>query len=368
MSYKLDVLKSTLPDLVPGFIDNFTNWHPLTKYIKDSGGFDKRKAKGPWVEFNVITGGPGATDAVYSGGEVFSSTINNMLQKGTEYPHRFVYHYAIPKKMIDELETEYDFANLIEALPEQAVGDLMEGVNSQIVRGAFSAGTNDAPNGTKGITTLNGSQSYFPQDGGTGRTGIFQFAAPASQTATVHGLAMQGAANGVKGWFHQYGVITDFATDGRPTLETVRDKANRQGAKADSSINLILSDPGSRQQYVNSLDAQVRLAMVDLKGERVPDGIRDAIKFGNADWFSDDAIDITDTTAFTNADAQDGVAYLLNTKYWELFTIGKGKRMFEMEDLMPNPFGDSVIAHIVNYWNIYCTNLRAQGCVTGGNR
>lgn len=368
MSYKLDVLKSTLPELVPGFIDNFTSWHPLTKYIKDSGKFNKRKLKGPWVEFNVLTGGPGQAEGVYSGGEHFSPTINDMLAKGTEYPHRFVYHYAIPKKMIDELDTENDYVDLIEALPEQAVGDLMEGTNEQIVRGSFSAGTNSNPNGSKGLTTLNGSQSYYPQDSVTGRTGIFQFAAPSAQTATVHGLKMQGASGGVRGWYHQYGVISDFQTDGRPTLESVRDKANRQGAKANTSINLILSDPGSRQQYVNSLDAQVRLAMVDNKGERVPDGIRDAIKFGNADWFSDDAIDITDTTAFSNADAQDGVAYMLNTAYWELFTIGNGKRMFEFEDLMPNPFGDSVIAHMVNYWNIFCSNLRAQACVTGGNR
>lgn len=368
MSYKLDVLKATLPDLVEGFTDNFTNWHPLTKYIKESGGFAKRPLKGPWVEFNMITGGPGRVDPVFTGGEAFSSSLNNMLQKGTEYPHRFVYHYAIPKKMIDELDTPNDYADLIKALPEQAVGDLAEGINEQIVRGSFSAGSNTNDNGTRGLTTLNGSQSYFPQDGGTGRTGIFQFAAPASQTATVHGALMQGAAGGVRGWYHQYGVVSNFETDGRPTLETVRDAANRQGSKSSSKINLILSDPGSRQQYINSLNAQVQIAMVDKSGERVPDAIRESIKFGSADWYSDDAIDISDTAAFTNADAQEGVCYLLNTDFIELFTVGKGKRMFEFEDMMPNPFGDSVILHMTNYWNWYVTNLRAQACVTGTNR
>lgn len=368
MSYKLDVLKSCLPDLVEGFQDNFTKWHPLTSYIKESGGFAKRPLKGPWVEFNVITGGPGRVDPVFTGGEAFSSSLNTMLQKGTEYPHRFVYHFAIPKKMIDELDTPNDYADLIKALPEQAVGDLMEGVNEQIVRASFSAGSNTNDNGTRGLTTLNGSQLYYPQDSGTGRQGIFQFATPDNQTATVHGLPMQGAVGGTRGWFHQYGVVSSFVDDGRPTLETVRDAANRQGAKANTKVNLLLSDPGSRQQYINSLDGQVRIAVVDKGGEKVVDGIREAIKFGQADWFSDDAIDISDTVAFTNADAQEGVVYMLNTAYIELFTVGKGKKMFEFEDVMPNPFGDSVITHMTNYWNWYCTNLRAQGCVTGTNR
>lgn len=367
MPFNADVLKSTLQDLQPGFIDNFTNWHPFTRYIKDSGGFQKTKLKGPWVEFNVLTGGPGRTDASYSGSEQLNGPLNTMLAKGKEYPHRFIYHFPIPNKMIEELETENDYANLIEALPEQALGDQLEGINQQIVSGAFSAGTNTDSNGTRGLMTFNGSQSYYPQDGSSGRTGVFQFAAPTSQTGTVHDLPLAYAGtNPTRGWYNQYGVISSFSSDGRSTLEIVRDRANRQGSKSQSGIDLILSDPGTRQNYINSLDAQVRTAMVDKKGEKVPDAIREAIKFGNADWFSDDHIDITDTTAFSNTDAQNGVAYMLNTSHWEMFTLGKN--ILDFKDLIPDPRADQMLARMVSYFNFFCKSLRSQGLVTGGNR
>jgi hypothetical protein len=196
---------------------------------------------------------------------------------------------------------------------------------------------------------------------------VFQFAAPTSQTGTVHDLPLAYAGtNPTRGWYNQYGVISSFSSDGRSTLEIVRDRANRQGSKSQSGIDLILSDPGTRQNYINSLDAQVRTAMVDKKGEKVPDAIREAIKFGNADWFSDDHIDITDTTAFSNTDAQNGVAYMLNTSHWEMFTLGKN--ILDFKDLIPDPRADQMLARMVSYFNFFCKSLRSQGLVTGGNR
>lgn len=365
MSYAADILASTLQDLLPGYEELFTKFHPFPMYIQKSGGFNKRKLKGPWVEFNVLTGGPGDITGVRGGSETLASIKRNNLYRGKEYPHRFIYHFNVPNKELDEAETEYDFANLVETYPEQGLADAWERLNAQVVRGASSAGTDDNGGNLEGILTFNGDQTYTPQSTLSTRTGVFTFSA--TQTSTVHDLPKEDAgSNPTTGWRNQYEHISSFSTEGRKKLRTCRDAANRQGRTPGGYVNLMLGDVESYQNYIDDLDDQVQTAMVDLKGEKVPDGFREGVKFGKADFFADDHIDITDTTAFTTASAQQGVIYLLNTQHWEMFFLGKKGGMFDVQKPILLPDQDAVQYRIVSYFNFFCKNLRAQGVVTGG--
>lgn len=369
MGYSADILASTLQELLPGYVDTFTKFHPLWDRIAANGKFNQRKLKGPWVEFTVLTGGPGYAVTDRTGSTTLAGGRRENAKRGIAYPTHLIYHFNVPNKDLKEAQTEYDFVGLVEDYGDPALSDLAERMSRQVARGASSAGTDPEGGGVDGFFTLNGDQTYAPQDAGSTEQGLFQYAAVGAQTNTVHSLPMSGAgSNPTTGWYHQFGQISSFSSEGRKVLRTTRDKAGQEGSGLTGGMDLLISDDASYQNYLDDLDDQVQVAVVE--GDKGKHKVREGVAFGQAVWFPDPAIDITDTTAFSTATAQSGVIYGLTTDDFEMIMLGdkgvNGKDFFEMEEPIRLESKPMVHYRLSCYANIFCRQLRRQMVVVGG--
>lgn len=366
MGYSADVIAGTLQDLQPGFEYLYTLDHPFLDRLHKGGRIGNYKLKGRELLFDVLTGGPGQGLTDRFGGAIVSGARRQNLQQGNEQPARLVYYFDVPHKDEDDSDGVLAMAGIVKKYGEAALYDVREMCARQYMAGSSSAST-DPVGGFDGLVTFNGTQTYDPQ--GTARTGVFEANAPASQTATVFGLAKQGAASGVTGWYHQYAHISSFRSHGRKTLRSQRDKANQQGASFSGGMDLGLCDDGTYQNYAESLDNQVTATVVE--NDKGQGKIREGLKLGDAAVFSEPSIDLTDT-AFSGVWLQ-GVFYGLTTGDWSLFFQGSkhngpaAKHYFKVEPPIPLPDQLSDHFRLVTYQQLVCENLRRQVLVTGGN-
>jgi len=378
MAISADVVASALQDLSPKFTELFLKGIPLFSYIVGSpegngakGGLSKYKLKGPYKEFIVLKGGVGDSTGIRQGNELLRSQRRQQALRGNEYSFLHIYHYDIPGKDLAEASGPMDLGKIIDSYPEIAVADDKALVSKQIARGASSAGSTGVSAGASGFFTLNGNQSYDPQ--GTSRTGLFQYKTPSTQTATVHGIPMAGAASSpTAGWFHQFANISSFALDGMRQYRLLVAKANQEGLTlTGGGVNLVCSDIGTYNNMLEHMDDKI--TMIDKAGYPLAKHLnREGFKVGNVDWYWDPDIDITDTTAFTSAEARLGVAYVLNTSKFDLLIQANhadivGNGLFDMRQPVPIPDQFAWQFRIVSNFNICCTSLRHQGVLTGGS-
>lgn len=366
----VDVVNNVLQELLPGLNEQFTSWHPLFERMVKNQQF--QQAKGRKIEFRIVTGGPGQMTPVHYGGEQIPRVRRQNYALGEQYMARMIYSFIIPGKDIAEVSGNKDaLKSLVQTYPESAVSDVYEIQSRQFARGASSAGTEpNTGSDASGLVTLNGSQDYYPDGPASASDGVFQALAAGAQTNTVFGRPMSGAGtNPTTGWEHQYGHITAFALNGRRTMQDVKRAADKKGNKFEKGVDLLLGDEASFANYVDSLDDHVEtVAVVD---DHIPAKIRDGVKFMGADFFSESDIDLSDTTAFSNASMQTGVIYELCTPTWEGRRMGgddamETKGMFSMRGPVRIPDMDAWQWEIINHFNIYCRELRKNGLVTGG--
>lgn len=365
MGLAADIVVGSLQELLPGSIDTFTMNQPLWSRIYKGGTFNNRELKGPWVNFDVRTGGPGSLVTDRSGATLLGNTLAQKGKQGTEYGAHLIYSWTVPLKTLNEASTEQHYSRLVTDYGDAALAHLHEIMSAQMARGASSSGSGES--GAEGFFTLNSDQAYTPLDTGSSRQGLFEWAEAGSQTDTVHGLVKQGGASGVTGWYHQYGNMSAMSMGGRKIMRTVRDKANQQGASLQGGIDLLLGDDQSYQNYVENLDDQVVTAVVE--NDPGVAKVREGVKFGTADFFSDPYIDITDTTSFTSTEPQNGVIYMLNSEFWDMFSVGDDystKKPFEVDEPILTINQPVVGFRIRSYINCFCSSLRNQGVVTGG--
>lgn len=369
MGYSADILASTLQDLLPGYVDTFTAYHPLWDRIRKGGKFNKRKLKGPWVDFAVVTGGPGYAVTDRTGSTTLAGGRRQNAKRGLEYPARLIYHFNVPHKDLEEAESEYDLVDLVDNYGDTAMADLAERMARQVARGASSSGSDPEGGGVDGFFTFNGSQTFAPQDASAGRSGLFQALAKGSQTNTVHGLPMSGAGSDpVTGWEHQYAHIDSFDQHGRKVMRSTLQKADQEGAGLTGGMDLLVGDDGSYQNYLEDLDDQVQVAVVE--NDKGKGKVRNGVKFLQADFFTDPAIDLSDTTAFSDALMQTGVIYGMTTEDFEMIMLGSkgvnGEDFFRVEE--PIRLSEAPMSHfrMSCYANIFCKQLRRQMLITGG--
>lgn len=348
-----DVLASTLVDLAPGYSELFYQWHPVTEKILGRGGVKANKLQGPYREFTVIAGGPGQVTHVLTGNEVIAGGRNQQASRGNEYAPRLIYAFDVPRKDLAEADGEMDLAEILKAYPEVALMEFSEMFATQLVNG----GSADVG----GFLTLNGDTTYNPN--GAARTGIFQFATPATQNATVHGIVKPAGAGGVAGWYNQYGNCTSFATNGRRTMREVYARAASEG-KVMSAPDIMLADETSYHNYIEDLDEQVQVPAVT--GDKTPARVREGVAFLQATLYWEPTLD---PTVFAAGVGRDGVIYVLNTDSWELFYLsasesGDGRALsFEMVGRIPDQ--DMIRYEIVSFQQPYCKQLRANGVIEG---
>jgi hypothetical protein len=355
MAVDPDVVTTALQKLLPEYTETWTKWSPFIEEIAKSGNF--KNIAEPYIEFVLVPEGPGQFTQINTGDEFIRGGRRTTGTRASEYTQRFVYAFDVPLKAYDEAQGAADIAKLLEKYPQRGTMDALEQLASQFVMGDVAA--------LSGVPTLNGDALYSP--GGNGaRNGLLEFAAAADQTGVVHGVAK----NSIVGWHNQYGHITSMQTDGLKTLRRVFNDCNEQSQQALGSPNLILADRLTYENYIDTLEDLIQFInhSADIKkGDAGNISLRDGIMFHSAKMYADNHIDVS---GFTTADAQLGVAYILNTNYLHLLKreSGKGDSGFLK---MRKPFrlpDQEVLRHEVSSdIGMYTTNLRSMGAVTGGN-
>lgn len=351
MAISPDVLATALNELMPSYSELFVTWHPFLEKVMLDGNMDRKTLKGPQREFAVVTGGPGQVTWVETGSEIIAGGRSQNAYRGNTVAPRLIYAFDVPGKDLAEANGEMDLARILQHYPELALADFHERIAVQL-------GTGDG-DGVGSFPTFNGDTTFNPD--GTPRRGFFEFAATGAQTQTVHNLA----PGTVSGWFNQYEDITSFASEGRAQMRKAYFAASRQG-KTLGPVNLMIGDETGYLNYIEDLDDHVRIAKVE--NDSAPGNVRQGVKFLDADYYLDDAIDRTST--YTGA-ATDGVVYGFKTQCWHSYTLGhdsgkESKGDFAIRGPFRIPNQDLWRYEIVLMMGIHTTQRRANFAVTGG--
>jgi hypothetical protein len=355
MAISPDVLATALNELMPAYSELFVKWHPLLDNILKGGNMDRAALKGPKREFAVVTDGPGTVTHVQTGTEVIAGGRTQNAHRGNVVAPRLIYAFDVPGKDLAEANGEMDLARILQHYPELALADFHERIAKQLGTGNGS--------GVGSFVTMNGNTTFNPD--GTARDGLFEFNSIASQTNIVHGIDPAS----VTGWNNQYEDVSSFATNGRTRLRKAYFAASRQG-KTLGPVDLMIGDEQSYLNYIEDLDDQVRV--VKVEGDKAPGNVRQGIKFLDADFYLDDAIDITASqyTGGTETAGADGVIYGFKTPTWYLFTLGhdasrETKGDFAVRGPFRIPDQDLYRYEIVLMMGMHTTQRRANFAVTG---
>ena len=357
MAISPDVLATALNELMPAYSEMFVKWHPLLDNILKGGNMDRSALKGPKREFAVVTDGPGTVTQVQTGTEIIAGGRTQNGHRGNVVAPRLIYAFDVPGKDLAEANGEMDLARILQHYPELALADFHERIAKQL-------GTGNGP-GVGSFATMNGNSTFNPD--GSSRDGFFEFAAVGSQSNIVHGLDPAT----VTGWNNQYEDVTSFATNGRSLLRKAYFAASRQG-KTLGPVDLMIGDEQSYLNYIEDLDDQVRV--VKIEGDKAPGNVRQGVKFLDADFYLDDAIDISDpkytVVGSSTAAGADGVIYGFKTPTWHLFTMGhdasrETKGDFAVRGPFRIPDQDLYRYEIVLMMGLHTTQRRANFAVTG---
>lgn len=353
MAIDADVVTSALQKLLPGYLETWTKWSPLIDHVVKANKFENIQQ--PYLEFVLVPEGPGQFTAINNGDEFIQGGRRQTGTKANEYTQRFAYAFDVPLKSYDEAQGEADIAKLISKYPERAIMDALEQLSIQMLMGTV--------NELSGVATFNGDATYNP--GGNGvRNGLLEYTTPTLQSGTVHGVTK----NSVVGWHNQYRHITSFQTNGLKQLRAAFFDCEEQGQASKGSPNLILADRLTFENYLDTLEDRVQFAHNEVsKGDAAAQPLRKGVVFQNATMYGAPHITPAD---FTTADAQDGMAYILNTNYIHLMKrqSSKGDSGFlKMRDPFRLP-DQEVLRHELSFdIGMYSDNLRCHAAVTGGN-
>ena len=355
MAISPDVLATALNELMPSYSELFVKFHPLMEKVMEGGNMDRASLKGPKREFAVVTDGPGTVTQVNTGTEIIAGGRSQNAHRGNVVAPRLIYAFDVPGKDLAEANGEMDLAKILQHYPELALSDFHERIAAQLGTGGSSS--------VGGFATLNGNHTFNPD--GTARQGFIRPLSPTDQVAA--GLSVHGLNQGtVSGWANQYQDITSFAVNGRSQMRKAYFAASRQG-KTLGPVDLMIGDEGSYLNYIEDLDDQVRV--VKVEGDKAPPVIRQGVKFLDADFYLDDAIDVTNTTTMSAAQ-QDGVIYGLKTPCWYLFTLGhdaarETKGDFAVRGPFRIPDQDIYRYEIVLMMGMHTNQLRSNFVITG---
>tara|TARA_R110000765_G_scaffold283013_2_gene380030 strand:- start:70 stop:1179 length:1110 start_codon:yes stop_codon:yes gene_type:complete len=365
MPTSADVLNFAVKKLTPQWQEQFYQYHPVLDKIILNGNIDKAHTGAPFLEFPVVTNGPGQVTRIETGSEVYSSVRRTVGARGQVYCPRMIYSFVIPGKDLAEASGETAIARLLKVYPEAAIMEFHEHIVSQFVNG------NGSDNNVQGFVTLNGNSTFNPA--GTDLTGVMQYDPIASQDDTVFNLAKSGAASGVTGWHNQY--VKSTSSTLRASLREAYWKASVEG-KQGGPVDMMLCDMVTFNKYYDDLDDQVRYAS-SFKGETGKRGAsRQGLMFQEAEFYTEPALD-TSLAAF-GADAAGprladssaaGVTYLLKTDTWHMYTLGEDSGMetkgdFAIRGPVKVPGQDAWEWEIVLSMQLYCDRLNANGVVT----
>lgn len=349
-----DVLTSALQDLMPGHAETFLKFHPAFEQLIEHGSF--RRTRGPFVEFVLVTNGPGSVTSIVTGEERINGGLTPAGHRGNEMCSTIVYAWDVPGQVFRDASDAGDLAQIIKDYPITGLSDFQNKLGRQLVMG------NEPDMGT--MFTLNGDATYNPRSLGA-RSGILEFAAPSAQVNTVHGIA----SNGVVGWYNQYGHIGSFAAEGKRKIRELFYACQAEGKGTDGAPDVLLADAETFNNYVESMDDQV-LYTTRAEGDKGAGGAKDqrvGVPFFGAKMYRDESFDLT---AFTTTNAQSGMLYALNTKALTLIRQGGNKETTPGDFSLRGPIRHTEYElyrwEYVSNMGLYTNKRRLHGAVSGG--
>lgn len=347
---------SALEDLSTEITRTFTMSRPWFDDVIDGGNLEK--LQGPYATFTITPHGPGYVQSHKQGDELLTGGAKEGSVKGTEYVGFASYTFDVSEKQIRQLGGKQDLVKLLADYPDNAITEFKELIAKAVIHGGVP--------GLDVFATFNGLKTYDPEGIGA-RTGLFEAAAPQSQTATVHGIQK----NAVLNWHHQYGHIGSFASEGTSVMRQVIYTAHQQGASMEGSgIKQILADPQSFYNYVTTMDNRV-IAMDRPQPDRNKSNPRVGLPFleTGANIHPEPYINIADMTG----DMAEGVMYCLDPSGFRFFTqVGNYDGLALNEGWFDKKGPEWTLQQLVYRtvltvtFNWYCYKLRQQALITGG--
>ena len=374
MPTSADVLNFATQKLVPKWTEQFFQYHPVLDKIVMRGNVDKAHTGAPYLEFPVVTNGPGQVTRIETGSEVYSSVRRTVGNRGRLYCPRMIYSYIIPGKDLAEASGETAIARLLKVYPEAAMMEFHEMIVNQFVNG------NGSSDNVQGFATLNGDTSYSTGSSLT-ENGVFGYNGYGSQTGTVFNIDKAAVSD----WQNQYRTLdgSAFVTNGlgRRMMRECYWEASLQG-KAGGPVDTMLGDIISYNNYYDDLDEQVRYA-TSFQGEKGRP-VRQGLMFQEAEFYVEPSLDTSLTTFGTTntgtgsetaysprADGTSrGLVYMLKSDTWHMYTLGENASMetkgdFAVRGPTKVPGQDAWEWEIVLGMQLYCDRLNANGVVTG---
>jgi hypothetical protein len=369
MAISQEVFATALQEQMKGLSETFMLWHPLLEAIVTRGNISKSTLEGPFRDFVLVQGGPGAVDTIYGGSEVISGGRTQQGVRGNTFAGRMIYSFDVPLKDLAYANGKQDLARILQNYPEMAVGDFHERISDQLATGT-GAGVGAYPT-LFGGTTIGAaagvSTSTFNPEG-TARSGFLLTEPIAAQMATVHNVNSSGGATGIVGWHNQYGQIAGgFSVSGRAVIRRAYYAASRQG-KTLGDVDVLFADELTYLNLLEDLDDFVRVDSVK-EGDHVPSKLREGIKYLSGTMYLESSID-TAAATLAATPAADGLVYGLKTPTWHAYNVGHGgeatKGNFEVRGPFRLPEQDMMRTEIVLHQGLYTNNRRANFTVTGG--
>lgn len=356
MAFSPDVIVTALQELLPGYQETFTLFHPAFDAVVKRG--QKRKAKHPFMEFGLVPEGPGTLNDIVDGDEFLAGGRRQSAVRGNTFAATMIYVYDVPGQDLREANGTADVIGLIKRYPERALMDFYEIIARQLVMGDGA--------GASQFMTFNGDATYNPKGLGA-RQGMLEFAPPLAQVGTPFGVTR----NSILGWHNQYRHITSFGGDGLKKIRQAYYDGSQQMAMTEGDVDLMFADRDTYDNYVDELTDFIQFvkSKADVaKGDPTPSKMREGIPFLNATMYPEPHIDIT---RFTTPNATLGVLYGIHSASLHVYTQGSDGKMETDGDFahrgptrLPNQ--DMWRYEYILSMGIYSDNLRCNLAVTGG--
>ena len=349
MPISTEVLNTTFADLRGPLVNSFVRSNELFEALDKKARMPMEG--GSLIERSFTGGAPARGVGIYVGDELLNMTRRQQIKRFQVEPHRIVVAVNIPKKELMFNSGKLAIMRLIEEYPKTVMDGVKADLNKYFLTGV-SRGIVFQTSELRGFLTLNGQISTGI---GTGVTnGLLDFAAPASQTDVVQGVAKSSS------YFHfnQFGDMAGTAFDITDLRKTYRECAHYAGGMG-KGPDLVYMDQDVYTQFEENQANNFRINVNTMQDGIDGNNNTIELSLGLAKVFS--SIDL-DNADFTGA-ANNGVTYILNSDYLEM-PVHEAPQMSEFKERVGDQ--DVVTAVFSMQSNLISTKLPAHGCVAGG--
>jgi len=348
MAISTEVLNTTFSDLRGPLVNSFIRSNELWEALDKKARMPMEG--GSLIERSFTGGAPARGVGIYVGDELLNMTRKQQTKRFKVEPHRLVVAINIPKKELNYNSGKLAVIRLIEEYPKTVMEGAMADINKYLLTGV-SRGITFQTSELLGLMQLNGQKTAGI---GTGvGTGLMDFAAPASQSATVQNVAKSSS------YFHfnNYADIGTFATNGMQQLRKVYRQCAHYAGGMGKGPDLIVMGDDVYANFENDRASNVRVTVLEDKQDKTN---LLGLDLGVGKVYPSLDLDKSDFTT----PADNDVSYFLNTDYIEMPTH-EAPTISEFKERVGDQ--DVVTAVFSMQFNMICTKTPAQGVVSGGD-